>query len=168
MVNGNNGSFDQNTGSSDTTKAQIRTTNYIVVKPNTTYIASSSKLTHNNVVMWCCWDKDYNYLQGNPTSKIFTTPSNAKYIKVRTYIADEQNISLNCPLQIEQGTKATEYEPYKENNITFYINEPLRGVGDVKDKVYVKEDKVVVERKCGSVVLDGSDDENIEIGKYIN
>ena len=37
----------------------------------------------------------------------------------------------------------------KENYIEFYIDEPLRGVGEVKDKVYVKDDKVVVERICG-------------------
>ena len=47
----------------------------------------------------------------------------------------------------------------KENNITFYINEPLRGVGDVKDKVYVKEDKVVVERNIRQALLTGADNE---------
>ncbi len=60
----------------------------------------------------------------------------------------------NIKVQLEQGDTATEYEPYKENNITFYIKEPLRAVGDVKDKVYVKEDKVVVERNCAKFVLD--------------
>ena len=52
-------------------------------------------------------------------------------------------------LQLEEGNTATDYEPYKENNMTFYINEPLRGIGDIKDKVYIKDDKVVVERNCG-------------------
>ena len=42
----------------------------------------------------------------------------------------------------------------KENNITFYINEPLRGIGDIKDKIYVKEDKIVVERNCVSYVIE--------------
>ena len=37
----------------------------------------------------------------------------------------------------------------QENNITFYLNEPLRGVGDVKDRVYAKNDKVVVQRNRG-------------------
>ena len=37
----------------------------------------------------------------------------------------------------------------KENNITFYIDEPLRGVENSKDKVYIKDDKVVVQRNCG-------------------
>lgn len=76
-----------------------------------------------------------------------------------TTIDNFNNCINNIKVQLEQGDTATEHEPYKENNITFYINEPLRGVGNVKDKVYVKEDKVVVERNCGSVTFDGSTDE---------
>ena len=60
-------------------------------------------------------------------------------------------------IQIEKGNTATEYEPYKENNIIFYIDEPLRGVGDVKDKVYVKDDKVVVQRNIGAKRLTSED-----------
>ena len=76
--------------------------------------------------------------------------------------------TFDCNVQIEQGNKATEYEPYKENNITFYINEPLRGTGTTKDRVYVKDDKVIVQRNCGGVTLDGSDDENWEMSSYTN
>lgn len=47
------------------------------------------------------------------------------------------------------------------NKIQFLLNEPLRGVGNVKDKVYVKKDKIVVERNCGSVTFDGSDTWNL-------
>lgn len=65
----------------------------------------------------------------------------------------EQNI------QTEIGKTSTEFVEPKQNNITFYINEQLRGVGNVKDKVYVKEDKVVVERNCASVTFDSSKDE---------
>ncbi len=42
----------------------------------------------------------------------------------------------------------------KESSIIFYINEPLRGTGTAKDKVYIKDGKVVVERKCKGVMLD--------------
>lgn len=45
--------------------------------------------------------------------------------------------------------RAQNEDASKENYIEFYIDEPLRGIGDVKDKVYVKDDKVVVERNCG-------------------
>lgn len=47
------------------------------------------------------------------------------------------------------------------NKIQFLLNEPLRAVGDIKDKVYVKEDKIIVQRNCGSVTFDGSDTWNL-------
>ena len=63
----------------------------------------------------------------------------------------EQNI------QTEIGKTSTEFVEPKQNKIQFFLNEPLRGVGNVKDKVYVKEDKVVVERNCSSATFDGSE-----------
>ena len=36
----------------------------------------------------------------------------------------------------------------KESTIIFYINEPLRGTGTAKDKVFIQDGKVVVERNC--------------------
>ena len=92
-------------------------------------------------------------------SKPFIIPNGAYYFRANLW----KNPTGQGNIQLEQGTKATEYEPYKENNITFYLNEPLRGVGNVKDKVYVKENKVVVERNCSSATFDGSDDEEYAI-----
>ena len=45
----------------------------------------------------------------------------------------------------------------KESSIIFYLNEPLRGTGTAKDRVFIQDDKVVVERNCGGVTLDGSE-----------
>ena len=44
----------------------------------------------------------------------------------------------------------------KESSIIFYINEPLRGTGITKDKVFIQDGKVVVQRNCGGIALDGS------------
>lgn len=63
--------------------------------------------------------------------------------------------SLYSKLQIEQGDTATEYEPYTYNDITIYINEPLRK-GDI---IRAENRKILVERHMGEVILDGSDDE---------
>ena len=135
----------------------------IKVKPNTTYVYSSSvykgaiamyklpSIVDNDTSIQELGNmgyKEFSIVDG----KSFTTHSSTNYIFM--------NYDGTSNVQIEIGTKATEYEPYKENNITFYINEPLRGIGDIKDKVYVKEDKVVVERNCGSVTFDGSNDED--------
>lgn len=59
-------------------------------------------------------------------------------------------------VQLEQGDTATEYEPYKESVIKFYIKDPLRGIGEVKDKVFIQDDKVIVQRNCGNLVVDSS------------
>lgn len=132
----------------------------IKVKPNTTYVYSSSVykgaiaiyqlpfMINNSTHTQELDSMGYNSSTISD-SQSFTTSSSTNYIFM--------NYDGTSNVQLEQGTKATEYEPYKENNITFYINEPLRGVGDVKDKVYVKEDKVVVQRNCGHKVLDGTE-----------
>lgn len=60
-------------------------------------------------------------------------------------------------IQIEKGT-ATEYEEYKENISLIELNEPLRSLpNEVKDKAYIKNNKLYVDRYIGSVVLDGSE-----------
>ena len=48
----------------------------------------------------------------------------------------------------------------KVNGIKFYLNEPLRGIGDIKDRLCIKDGKLMVERKFSSFTFDGSEDEN--------
>lgn len=142
--------------------------NNIKLKPNTTYYLSYNYKNINadsSCYIRVFGDKFGKIQEGKITT--FTTVDE-EYYNFNFYgtvgaIANCQFTLSN--IQIEEGTKATEYEPYKENNITFYLKEPLRGVGNVKDKVYVKEDKVVVERNCSSATFDGSDDEEYVIWK---
>ena len=88
--------------------------------------------------------KDVLVLEGDWTSKADLIPANFNGIESafeQEYDAEKGKYKVNVKVANEDKTK--------ENNITFYINEPLRGVGDVKDKVFIKDDKVVVERNCG-------------------
>lgn len=132
----------------------------IKVKSNATYVYSSSVYKGTILI----YELPYEVNHGAGIDKVesialknhmiadgqsFTTVNSTNYILM--------NYDNTSNVQLEQGTKATAYEPYKENNITFYLKEPLRGVGNVKDKVYVKEDKVVVQRNCGHKVLDGTE-----------
>ena len=57
--------------------------------------------------------------------------------------------------QIEEGTQATEYEPYKESIHTLYLNSPLLK----EDKIVVHDGKLCHYHKMGMVVFDGSEDE---------
>lgn len=141
----------------------------IKVKSNATYVYSSSVYKGTIFI----YELPYEVNHGAGIDKVesialknhmiadgqsFTTVNSTNYILM--------NYDGTSNVQLEQGTKATEYEPYKENNITFYINEPLRGVGNVKDKVYVKEDKVVVERNCASVTFDGNTTSTGDVSNY--
>jgi hypothetical protein len=57
--------------------------------------------------------------------------------------------------QLEEGSIATEYVPHKSNSIQLQLNEPLRAVGDVKDRFVFKDGKLMIERNCGKGVLSG-------------
>ena len=93
------------------------------------------------------------------------SPQSKGYFRAYVYDWNDENMQklrkvLEQNIQTEIGKTSTEFVEPKQNKIQFFLNEPLRGVGNVKDKVYVKEDKIVVQRNCSSVTFDGSDDEN--------
>ena len=141
-----------------------------LLKPSTTYTISSnlglntvttpSKLTED-CLRFMDTDtsdvttmKDVLVLEGDWTSKADLIPANFSRIESafeQEYDAEKGKYKVNVKVANEDKSK--------ENNITFYINEPLRGVGNVKDRVFIKDDKVVVQRNCGSVTFDGSEDE---------
>lgn len=58
-------------------------------------------------------------------------------------------------IQVEYGTVATTYEPYREQTVQIALDEPLRGIGEYKD--VLTKDGVV--RKIKRAVFDGSEDE---------
>lgn len=132
---------------------KINSNDFIKVKPNTTYTIADNLNYRYQIFEYADKNTHIRGIYPPAGSYTFTIGTNTHYLRFSTY---PPTTDINVKFQLEEGTKATEYEPYKENNITFYINEPLRGVGNVKDKVYVKEDKVVVERNCVSYVLDSN------------
>lgn len=60
-------------------------------------------------------------------------------------------------IQLIEGTQATSYEPYIGHTNLIILDNPLRSIGDTKDLLYIKNGMLYVERKIGSVVLDGSE-----------
>ena len=96
--------------------------------------------------------KDVLVLEGDWTTKADLIPANFSGIESafeQEYDAEKGKYKVNAKVANEDKSK--------ENNITFYINEPLRGVGDAKDRVYIKDGKVVVQRNCIVKTVDGSE-----------
>jgi hypothetical protein len=152
VIKGKYQNCDTNTNNFNITNhPNYNISDFVPVKPNTQYTISGTDIKYH-----AYYDINKEPIRSTGTvNTIFTTPSNAYYMIFNLNSTDDLN-----KIQIERGAKATEYEPYKENNITFYIKEPLRGVGNVKDKVYVKEDKVVAERNIRQKLLTGADNEH--------
>ena len=117
---------------------RVRSINYIKVKPNTEYIINKSSAVF-------LYDKNLNYLglpngRGNVyyTSSFLTT-NNTAYIRIS--FSPISGVDLELAAQLEEGTIATPYEPYKES--LSYINEELRSLPNgVKDEVDVGEGRL--------------------------
>ena len=86
------------------------------------------------------------------------------YLSVVVSRVDNTDLSLEevakLKIQFEEGTVATEYEPYTEKAITFSQPIELYGIGDVQDIIAQQN----VGRKFAKVVLNGSEAWSKEAG----
>ena len=120
-------------------------TDYIRVSPNTRYSVSGKK--NGNVVIF--YDINKNPIKSVETGTVsFTTADDVYYVRLNGYLSQKSTF------QLEEGSIATEYEPYKESIKTFYLNSPLLE-GDTIEDVNGKATHV---KRYGKIVLDG--DEN--------
>lgn len=133
---------------------------YIKINKNTDYIVNNTTiLSGDGSFEYSLYDENKNWLSsrqiGSATYNYatFTTDSSSYYVKVG-FRNDRVDAST---LQLEKGTTATDYEPYVSNTNLITLDEPLRSIGDTKDLLYIKNGMLCVERKIGSVVLDGSE-----------
>ena len=131
---------------------------YIPVKPNAQYILSgSTNLGTNTSVCW--YDDGKNYIGGVKYNKqdtvTITTSSDAKYIRCSCETTKFDNF------QIEEGTVATEYEPYKSQTVSIPMDSAFLSVPTLYegDTAIVKDGGIDYVRHYETVVFDGSDDE---------
>lgn len=124
------------------------------LKPNTKYIFSGN--IPNGVEVYVIHKA--KVLCGiNSGNKIATWTNgsirdiNALMVRVReghTF----SNTRIN--IQIEEGSTSTAFVNNIYNKIQFSSIEPLRGVGDFKDKFVFKDGKLMIERNCKVTILD--------------
>ena len=146
------------------------------VKPNTTYTYSVDITASTNVgsveLFVILYEEDNipNTTDIMSTSFIptmevarksitFTTPNvNGLVCELRVdnnFSTDgNESIVSFANIQLEEGTQATEYEPYYGSSKTVYLNSPLLN----GDELLTKDGKLYHYHKMGKVVLDGSED----------
>ena len=146
------------------TVSAIRTKDFIEVLPNIEYTVKNS-LNYANYRYE--YDENMQFLKFtssmvNPLT--FTTQENTKYIKFRTVAGNVEN-DLTSKWQLEKGSQATNYEPYTSHTNLITLDEPLRGIGDVKDLLYIKNNILYIKRNIKSVKLDGSESWKLQKSK---
>ena len=157
------------------------TSSAINVRPNTTY---TIKLEGNDIypsngiypIRWAVADKidiqydldrdsviAYAYQYDRVT---FTTNANTQNI----YIAfctdgiyeETGRPRIEFKVHLEETSNSIEYSSHQSNNVQISLNEPLRAVGDVKDRIIKRNGQWMVERNIGSIELNGDEPWQIE------
>lgn len=127
------------------------TTDFIPVKPNTTYVYSQE--LNSSLGRISQYDKNMNYINyinGDAIKTPFTTGNNTYYIKISSKASDQDmTSSINHWMQLEQGSVATNYEAYvepstyiKNDNDEYeeFINTNIIDTGWVDMSSYVNTD----------------------------
>ena len=130
----NNKNIDGNTGVVSKGNRTVPV-NFIKVEPNTTYTFTRPVAKGNIGIRYYSVSQDFissktfTSYTGN-FNATFTTPSNCYFIK----FIDEAN-TLEKGYQLECGSAATPYEPYKSNILTVNEDVTLRSNGNVYDEL---------------------------------
>lgn len=155
-ISTSNGAFVNNT--------EAYRTNYIRISPNTNFIISG--ISNRNFCFVAYYDANKNYIDRSSgaarTELSATTPSNCYYIAFNQYgnegAGSTSLIDTRDTLQIEYGSTATAYEPYKS---AFYDlgGDTLRGLLklDANNNIYadgdIKTSDGNIKRRYGIVDL---------------
>ena len=127
-------------------------TGFIRAEPNTTYV-----ITQSHLKTWIfAYNKNKKYInmvkKDGTSGQTFLTTDDTYYIRFDFNTIDTSKIIND--FQLEKGSTATSYEPYKTNILTAKEDVVLRGIGNVKDELNLSTGEVV--ERIGEVVLDSS------------
>lgn len=144
--------------------------NLIKAKGNKTYTLSyevEKESVNNHDVYVEFRDGAYNSLGYTPivqvsnalsNTRTFTTPENTEYFSFRFDNNLGGNSLIFKNIQIEESLKKTDYVSNANSTKTFSLNQPLRSLPNgTKDKIVKKNGKWYIERNCGEIVFNGSE-----------
>ena len=168
----NKGKYLHSDGTEKDSNGWATTTNFIPVKPSTTYTQNIAKNSAIAYVVF--YDKQKNVIasisQTISNWSTYTTPSNCYFIK--TCFKPVEAIEP-YRFQIEEGSIATSYEPHKSNILSVNEEVHLRRIGDVQDELNLLTGELT--KRIGEVVISDEMIENVSVhsnflmaGKILN
>ena len=131
---------------------RVRTSSFILIESNTQYTLS---IKEKNILSYVFeYDSSYNFIDRIPTNwtslpYTFTTNDNAKYIKVIFSYSNTEDITSSdvTNIQLQEGSIATDYEPYGEEICTNKLDEQnktskgiLGKLGDLFNNLFSTDD----------------------------
>ena len=122
------GAINSTTGLDQVSEKSTRNIGYIKVKPNTKYTISRDGKTDALALRF--YDSNLNFISdmsasivANSNKVVFDTKNSSWIRFVQWNVAD-----VNMMIQLEEGTVATDYEPYKETVVEYLLDEPHMGL----------------------------------------
>lgn len=154
------GLIDTTTGVNTSSNNNIRSKNYISILPSTAYYFNAGSVGMS--VNGAYYDADKNYISalGGIANSIFTTPSNAHYM--RFYLASAYGTTYKNDICINlswDGSRDGEYEPYDAHVYNYDSDLQLRGIPSLDEFGNLQYDGDIyssdgsVKRKYGIVDL---------------
>ena len=142
------------TATSSVNWSLISSVKRVTLSPGTyTFSAKGNKTITSGINIWLRTDNDvtYNAVTGNKTVTVSESSTWYVYFTVNSgTIIDDLTISI----QLESGSTATDYVPYKKETTNIYLDEPLRKIGDKSDYIDLKNGNVV--RNIKNILLSTS------------
>ena len=133
-------------GSSNHSRLYIR----IRKKDNSGWMNSSdtsiTSMTYNNVYSGWFYSPNTQNLQ-----MTFTIPECLYWNIGIGYDSGVTTPATITNLQLEKGSTTTTYESYNENSNLYLLTQPLRSINNVKDRLYIENNKFYVERNIGYI-----------------
>lgn len=144
--------------------------NEIDVKPNTTYTFYANGYGWTQVKLYNNTGQMTRHLgQSSASTKVSFTTTNDEVQARLVFLYGNDTVIENVDftgIQLEEGSAATPYEPYKSNTLSTPEDLELRGIGKVKDGLNLLTGELT--QRIGEVVFDGSEDENWHIDMSSN
>ncbi len=155
------GYINVNTGVNETSINHSRYNDFIPVNTGDVFSFSSSTNVWRKYFLY---DSNKNFLQTSPavsTKNLVINIENTQAKYMRIWI--QQNIdTLDNDIQLEVGTQATSYEPYKSNILTTSEEVELRGIGDMQDTLNCLTGEVI--SNFNIITLDGTEVWSLNVG----
>lgn len=111
-------------GNKISNSGRYRNVNKITIEENETYFFSIDGIGKNYVLFF--YDKNGNFLTtGNTDNYKVKTPSHAKYMNFRCFVADYVADYSNLKIQIEKNTIETPFEQHKEQSYIMPVQKEM-------------------------------------------